>query len=96
MGCEGFEWDKDKNRENPLKHGVSFELAQYVFDDPKRIIIGDRSHGGSELRFYCIGLVGAGILTVRFTLRDGMIRIFGAGLWRKGRRIYEEKNSIHG
>lgn len=96
MGREGFEWDGGKNRENRIKHGVSFDVAQYAFDDPKRIIVRDRSHGGSELRYYCIGLVGVGILTVRFTLRDSTIRIFGAGLWRKGRKIYEKENNIYG
>jgi hypothetical protein len=29
---------------------------------------------------------------VRFTWRDGVIRIFGAGFWRKGRRIYEQQS----
>lgn len=29
-----FEWDEAKNRENPLKHDVSFETAREVFNDP--------------------------------------------------------------
>ncbi len=29
-----FEWDENKNRENGKKHGVSFEIAMEVFDDP--------------------------------------------------------------
>jgi len=29
-----FEWDENKNRENRKKHGVSFEIAMEVFDDP--------------------------------------------------------------
>jgi hypothetical protein len=32
-----------------------------------------------------------GLLTIRFTYRDGKIRIFGAGEWRKGRKRYEEE-----
>jgi hypothetical protein len=35
-------------------------------------------------------------MTVRFTCRRGVIRIFGAGYWRRGRRIYEEANSLFG
>lgn len=31
------------------------------------------------------------IITVRFTYRDGQVRIFGAGYWRKGKMYYEEK-----
>jgi len=32
------------------------------------------------------------VVTVRFTYREGVIRIIGAGLWRKGRGIYEREN----
>ena len=56
----------------------------------------DTSYSGQEKRLYCIGKVGDGILTVRFTYRDQIIRIFGAGYWRKGKKIYEEQNQIHG
>jgi uncharacterized protein len=70
-------------------------LAQYAFADPKRIILEDISHSSeSEKRYYCVGKVGEGILTVRFTYRDDLIRIIGAGYWRKGKSIYEEKNNL--
>jgi uncharacterized DUF497 family protein len=91
-----FEWDEDKDRENQLKHRVSFSLAQHAFLDPRRIIAEDITHGGEEDRFYCIGRVNDEILTVRFTFRGNVIRIFGAGYWRKGRKIYETQNKIHG
>jgi len=91
-----FEWDEDKAAENLRKHGVSFELAQHAFLDPRRVFYRDSKHSGSEKRFYCFGQVAEGILTVRFTYRGHVIRIIGAGYWREGRRIYEEKNSIHG
>ena len=41
--------------------------------------------------FYCFGRVGGGIMTVRFTYRKKVIRIIGAGFWRKGRKIYEKR-----
>ena len=31
-----FEWDEEKNKQNQLKHGVPFDLAQYAFGDPDR------------------------------------------------------------
>jgi uncharacterized DUF497 family protein len=31
-----FEWDEEKARANRRKHGVSFEEAKTVFDDPIR------------------------------------------------------------
>jgi hypothetical protein len=36
--------------------------------------------------------VHGGVMTVRFTWRDGRIRIFGAGYWRKGKRLYDREN----
>jgi uncharacterized protein len=90
-----FEWDEEKDKENQAKHGVSFLLEQQSFLDPQRIIVEDVSHGIEEERFYCIGRVGEGIMTVRFTYRTDVIRIYGAGYWRKGRKIYEEQNKIY-
>ena len=92
MARAHFEWDADKDRTNRDKHGVSFGEAQFAFADPKRVIAQDIRHSGAEERFYCIGRVAGGILTVRFTYREGAIRIFGAGYWRKGKAIYEREN----
>ena len=89
-----FEWDDDKDRENQAKHGVALSLAQYAFLDPYRIIAEDITHSADEERFYCIGRVNDEIMTVRFTYRGNIIRIIGAGHWRKGRKIYEEQNKI--
>ncbi len=93
MSKESFEWDVGKDAENQGKHGVSFAEAQYAFADPERIIAKDLSHSTkSEERYYCFGEVGEGIMTVRFTYRHDVIRIFGAGYWRKGKKIYEHEN----
>jgi len=87
-----FEWDETKDRVNRTKHGVSFALAQQAFFDPRRVLAKDLDHGGAEARYFCFGLVADKVMTVRFTYRVGRIRIFGAGYWRKGRRIYEQQN----
>jgi uncharacterized DUF497 family protein len=90
-----FEWDSKKDQENQQKHGVSFADAQYAFADSHRIIAEDVNHSDNEMRYYCFGKVGDGIITVRFTYRNNVIRIFGAGYWRKGKAIYENENKIH-
>lgn len=95
MKSARFDWDDNKNVENQRKHPVAFNLAQQAFLDPKRIILRDAGHSHSEERHYCIGWVTDGIMTVRFTLREGGIRIYGAGYWRKGKKIYEEANQLH-
>jgi uncharacterized DUF497 family protein len=96
MAQTGFEWDSDKDVENRTKHGVSFDLAQFAFADSRRVIAEDLTHSTeTERRFYCFGAVAGGVMTVRFTYRTGTIRIFGAGYWRRGKRIYDETNQIH-
>jgi uncharacterized DUF497 family protein len=67
-----------------------------AFSDPHRVIAKDLSHSAVEERFYCIGKAGDGILTVRFTYRHRVIRIIGAGYWRKGKTVYEKENRLHG
>ena len=91
-----FEWDDLKNEQNKEKHGVSFLDAQYAFADTNRVIIEDLGHSANEDRFFCLGKVKGGIMTVRFTERQGRVRIIGAGYWRKGRKIYDQENQIHG
>ena len=71
---------------------VSFERAQYAFEDSRRIIAEDLNHSTDEKRYFCFGEVDGGILTVRFTYRENIIRIFGAGYWRKGKKTYEQNN----
>jgi len=86
-----FEWDKSKNQINLKKHGVDFYEAQEAFLDPHRLILVDHSHSSTtETRYFCYGQVNNKILTVRFTYRHKKIRIFGAGYWRKERKIYEQ------
>lgn len=87
-----FAWDEAKNRANQAKHGVAFDRAQLAFADPNRVIIEDLAHSDSEPRYFCLGKVDDGILTVRFTFREDVIRIIGAGYWRKGRSRYEQES----
>ena len=88
-----FEWDDAKNKLNEQKHDISFYDAQKAFLDKYRVIAEDLDHSNkNEKRFFCFGQVDDGIITVRFTIRKGYIRIIGAGFWRKGKKIYEKEN----
>jgi uncharacterized DUF497 family protein len=65
-----FEWDEDKDRENQIKHKVSFSLAQRAFLDPRRIIAEDESHSGvgdieNGPKTDILGQAGEGIRTHR-------------------------------
>ncbi len=92
MKMESFEWDLDKDLENQLKHGVSFSEAQLAFKDSNRLFYIDENHSQIEQRYFCLGKVNDGIMTVRFTFRGSVFRIIGAGYWRKGKKIYEKEN----
>lgn len=91
-----FEWTEAKNLENQVRHGVSFHEAQHAFLDDHRVIAKDLVHSKDEERFFCFGhnRDGTGVLTVRFTFRNQRVRIIGAGYWRRGKKIYEQANSI--
>ncbi len=90
-----FEWDPDKDAENQRKHGVSFAEAQAAFLDSGRVIARDLEHSRTERRFYCFGRVADGVLTVRFTYRGKVVRIIGAGYWRRGKKLYEAHSKVH-
>lgn len=95
MADSSFEWDENKNIINKRKHKVSFKEAQLAFIDPGRIIAIDIEHSKIEDRYYCFGKIDEEIIAVRFTYRKNIIRIIGAGYWRKGKMIYEKENKIH-
>lgn len=73
-----FEWDDAKATENYARHGVSFELAKKVFNDPFAVErIDDRRDYGAE-RYIIIGLAEREILFVAYTEREERIRLISA------------------
>ena len=51
-----FEWDENKNEANKIKHGVSFQEAESVFDDKNAVYFDDKQHSIEEERFIVVGL----------------------------------------
>jgi uncharacterized DUF497 family protein len=76
-----FEWDAEKAQTNLEKHGVSFETAKRVWDDPLHEIYFDRVENG-ESRWHAMGCVdGVVVLLVVHThpgLDEDRIRIVSA------------------
>jgi uncharacterized DUF497 family protein len=71
------DWDPAKDRSNRRKHGINFEVAQAVFEDPDRVeVYDDREYG--EERWIAIGLVGRTVLYVVFAERNGGVRLISA------------------
>jgi uncharacterized DUF497 family protein len=89
-----FEWDEDKNKLNQLQHGISFEDAKFVFNDPYKVILPDLYHSEAEERRLAIGMVNR-VLFVVFTERsDNVIRLISARVGTKAEeKLYNENNS---
>ena len=87
-----FEWDQSKAAINLTKHGISFEQAQTVFDNPLAFIFEDEAHSISEHREIIIGHSERNrLLLISFTERPSAIRIISARLaTRKEREDYEQ------
>lgn len=87
-----FEWNPDKANLNLKKHGVSFNEASTVFNDPLSITFPDLDHSFGEERYVIIGVSSASrILIVSHTDRSDRIRIISAReATRNERRFYED------
>jgi len=87
-----FEWYPAKAAANLLQHGVSFEEAATVFQDPLAKIHDDPDHSATERRDISVGhSVQGQLLVVSFTDRGSNIRLMSARpVTRHERRDYEE------
>ena len=87
-----FEWDENKAKSNLSKHGVSFEEAKTVFNDPLYVDFYDPDHSEEEHRYIIIGESSQGrILLTSYTERKDKIRIISSRQVTKNeRQAYEE------
>lgn len=87
-----FEWDLTKAAANLLQHGVSFEEATTLFEDPLAKIHDDPDHSATERRDIIVGHSLQGrLLLVSFTDRGSKIRLISARpVTSRERRDYEE------
>jgi uncharacterized DUF497 family protein len=93
-----FEWDEDKSERNISKHGVAFEEAKTVFNDPFAITIKDPDHSDEEDRYLDIGISAKGrLLVLYYTERHENIRIIGCrAATRSERKTYERQETPFG
>ena len=76
-----FTWDDAKARINIAKHGVNFNEAISVFEDPQALLIFASDHSDSEDRFVILGMSDlARLLVVCHCYReqDEQVRIISA------------------
>ena len=76
-----FEWDPAKAEHNRSKHGVTFDEAASVLDDPLSATFDDPDHSTGERRLITIGHSSlARLLIVSHTESGETIRIISARL----------------
>lgn len=76
-----FEYDPDKSAANHAKHGIDFDEAQSLWDDP--YLIEAPANVMDEPRFLTVGMIGAKHWTAVYTYQNGRVRIISV---RRARR----------
>jgi uncharacterized protein len=87
-----FDWDSEKASANLAKHGVAFDEARTVFDDPLYVDFYDPDHSDEEPRYIIIGQSESGrLLMASYTERDDTIRMISSReLTQAEQKAYEE------
>ena len=76
-----FEFDPEKSAANEIKHGIDFDDAQALWDDPWLVEAPARTE--DEPRFIVIGRIGERHWSAVWTLRGERIRIISVRRARK-------------
>jgi uncharacterized protein len=87
-----FEYNPDKSGINRQKHGIDFEEAKTLWDDPKLLIIPARTL--DEVRYLAIGRIKEKIWSLIFTNRKQNIRIISCRRSRKEEEVLYESRTI--
>lgn len=86
-----FEWDKNKNNKNIHIHGIDFNDANLIFENPMLIKKDTRKDYGEE-RLVGLGYLFGAVIVIVFTKRPPAIRVISIRRANKNeRKIYEEK-----
>ncbi|MCW5199317.1 BrnT family toxin [Desulfobulbus sp. F1] len=74
-----YEWDENKATANLIKHGISFDEAKTVFNDPLYVDFYDPDHSYDENRYIIIGeSCQKRLLFVSYAERSNSVRLISA------------------
>jgi len=94
--CYNFDWDPQKASGNKEKHGVGFEEAATVFNDPMAISIYDPDHSNAEDRWITMGLSRNGrVLVVCHTFRQENVKTVNIRIF-SSRRANKKETKRYG
>ena len=85
-----FEWDKNKEKTNLVKHGINFDFTKILFKS-KLIVHEDKRKSYGEKRYSAYGVVLDRCMNIVFTMRHGTIRVISLrkANKRETRRYYQ-------
>jgi uncharacterized protein len=69
-----FEYDENKSKQNFAKHGIDFDVAQLLWDDPGMLELPSKK-ATTEIRFLVIGTINQKHWSAIITYRGKNIRI---------------------
>jgi len=69
-----FEYDENKSKQNLAKHGIDFDVAQSLWDDPGMLELPSKK-ATTETRFLVIGVINQKHWSAIITYRGKNIRI---------------------
>ena len=69
-----FEYDENKSKQNLAKHGIDFDVAQLLWDDPDMLELPSKK-ATTETRFLVIGTINHKHWSAIITYRGKNIRI---------------------
>ena len=81
MNIPSFEFDSSKSDSNRLKHGIDFEQAQALWNDPMLLEIPAKIE--DEQRYLLIGIIDIQHCSAVVTYRDSNIRLISVRRSRK-------------
>ncbi len=73
-----FEWHDEKAKTNAKAHGISFDTAQKVFNDPGALWDEDPDSSWDEDRFRVVGHAEGRLVVPSYTYRGNVIRLISA------------------
>lgn len=90
-----FAWDPARNASNRRKHGVSFEEARAVFDDPGKVEWLCSDPEDDKDRSMMVGMVGWNILAVVYTPRGGATQLISVRKANRNERRENHQGKAH-
>ena len=87
-----FEYDPAKSRSNAEKHGIDFEQAKRLWDDPRRVSVPGKA--SNELRFALIAEWNRKVWFAVYTFRGLKVRLISVRRARDNEQAFYKTQNL--